>query len=892
MTKKVLFSILAILLFTTIYSQKSYWNSASKENLATLEKVDRASVPSRFLTFSLDNQAFRAQLSQAPLSGDSNVIVQFPDAEGKMGRFKMYQSEVMHPDLAAKYPDIKTYIGQGIDDASASIHVSTTIFGVHAMTLSGKAITAYIDPYTKDLNNYIVYSKDQLVSNRSFSCNVLKTEGALEPGLSINGANLQKATDGKFRTYRLAMACTTEYAIYHLNAAGIVPAAPLIQKKLAVLAAMNVSMARINGVYMRDMSLKMQLVGNNDLIIFVTSDNFSNNSAGALINESQTVIDAVIGSANYDIGHTVSTGGGGLAQLGSVCITGAKASGITGSPAPVGDAYDIDFVAHEIGHQFGANHTFSGDASNCGGNRNNSTAVEPGSGTTIMAYAGLCSPQDVAAHSDDHFHAVSLAEMFNHITGSGNCVPGVANGNFTPVIPALSNYTIPNGTAFKLTAPTVTDANNDVLTYCWEQNNGTFVSSPVPSATSTTGSNFRSYSPTTSLTRYFPKFSDVLASNLASPYEMIPTVARTMAFTLTVRDNRTPNGGQTEKKEMTLTFASGAPFAITSQNVDGIAWLPNTQQTITWTTGGVSLPVTTAVKISLSTDGGQTFPTVLAASTANDGSETISVPAILGQYCRIMIEPLNNIYYAINSKPFSVGYSCNTATSTPNLPVADGTGANAGGAIASTTLNVTNAQTISNMKVSFASNHTWVGDMVVKLQHGTGTQVTLWNRTCNNPQNSGINVVFQDGSPAIVCATPVTGTYSPVNPLSVFNGESTSGAWTLTVQDFYNGDTGSITTFGLDFGCVSLANESFELDNLSVYPNPNRGNFTVKFNSTTQNKVGITIHDMQGRRIFDNNFDNTGLFSQNIQLDNAQTGVYLVTVRDGDRKEVKRIVIE
>jgi hypothetical protein len=231
-------------------------------------------------------------------------------------------------------------------------------------------------------------------------------------------------------------------------------------------------------------------------------------------------------------------------------------------------------------------------------------------------------------HSDDHFHAVSLAEMFAHITGTGNCVAGVANGNSVPVIPTLTNYTIPNGTAFKLTAPTVTDANGDALTYCWEQNNGTFVSSPIPSATSTTGSNFRSYPPTTSLTRFFPKYSDVLAANLTPSWEMVPTVARTMKFTLTVRDNRTPNGGQTAKQDMTLTFASGTPFAITSQNTDGISWMSNTQQTITWTTGGTSVPATTAVKISLSTDGGLTFPTVLVASTANDGTETITVPAV------------------------------------------------------------------------------------------------------------------------------------------------------------------------------------------------------------------------------------------------------------------------
>ena len=890
MTKKLLVTFLTIFLFANSYSQKNLWTSVSKERLSSLEKLKRDSNPTEFLVYSLDVQAIKSQLQQAPLEGVSNVIIQFPGANGKMTSFKMYQSEVMHPDLAARYQDIKTYVGQGIEDPSAAIHISTTIFGLHAMTLSGKATTAYIDPYTTDLNNYIVYSKEKLISARSFTCGFEKGEGSVDSGLSISSGNLQKASDGLFRTYRLAMACTIEYAAFHITAAGLT-AGTTAQKKAAVLAAMVASMARINGVYKRDMSLTMQLVANNDLVIFVTTDTFSNTAPNTLINQSQSVIDATIGTANYDIGHTVSTGGGGLAQGGCVCIEGSKASGITGTPAPVGDAFDIDFVAHEIGHQFGANHTFSGDGGNCLGNRNNLTAVEPGSGTTIMAYAGLCSPQDVATNSDDHFHAVSLAEMFAHITNNGNCVTGVANGNSAPVIPILLNYTIPNGTAFKLTAPTVTDANNDALTYCWEQNNS-YGSSPIPLATSTSGPNFRSYPPTTSLTRYFPKFSDVLASNLSSPWEMIPTVSRTMKFTLTVRDNQTPNGGQTAKKDMTLMFASGIPFAVTSQNVDGISWLPNTQQTITWTIGGTTFPVTTSVKISLSTDGGLTFPTVLAASTANDGSETISVPAISGQYCRILIEPLNNIFYAINSKAFAVGYNCNSVLTNPNVLIADGLAANSAGATATATINVTNAQTISNMKVNFSTNHSWVGDLVVKLQHGTGTQITLWNRTCNNPQNSGVNVIFQDGSPAIVCASPIQGTYSPVGTLSSFNGESSVGVWTLTATDNYNGDTGSITTFGVDFGCAPLSINSYDLDNLSVYPNPNKGNFTVKFNSVSENKVGITVHDMRGRIIFDNSYDNTGLFSQNIQLDQAQSGVYLVTVKEGDRKEVKRIVIE
>jgi subtilisin-like proprotein convertase family protein len=647
-------------------------------------------------------------------------------------------------------------------------------------------------------------------------------------------------------------------------------------------------------VYEKDMSLTMQLVPNNDLIIFITSDNFSNDDAGALINESQTVIDATIGNANYDIGHTVSTGGGGLAQLNSPC-TNNKARGITGSPAPVGDAFDIDYVAHEMGHQFGAQHTFN---NSCGGNRNAPTAVEPGSGSTIMGYAGICAP-DVQSNSDDHFHAVSIAQMSAFVAGTGGtCSTNVANNNAAPVVLAGPNYTIPTGTAFVLRG-SATDANGDALTYTWEQlDPQTFQVTQPPTPTNTGGPNFRSNSPTASPDRYMPNLASVMNNNLTPAWEVVTNVARTMNFALTVRDNRMPNGGQTGRDDVAITTVATGPFRVTSQNTDNISWTQNTTQTITWDVAGTTANgINTAlVNIKLTSDNGQTW-TTLVANTPNDGSQTITVPNIAAPFNRIMVESVGNIFYAVNSKPIAIGYTvstvCNTYSNTTPMAVPDGTGPNVAGPTATSTINVPAANTISDVNVTINGTHTYFWDLVTRVTHPDGTSARMLNRNCNNA-STGFNILFNDGAPAIACSATVNGTYSPADALSVFNGKPTNGNWTLVVNDFYNGDAGTINSWSMEICATvaTMATPNFGLAEFSVYPNPNNGAFTVQFNSDSTNDVSISVHDIRGRSLFTKTYANTGLFVQNIALDKVQSGVYLVTVQDGDKKDVKRIVVQ
>src|SRR5690606_18469257 len=320
------------------------------------------------------------------------------------------ESPVMSPELAAQFPEIKTYAGQGIDDGTANVRFDVTPQGFHASVFSAYG-NFYIDPYSKnDVTNYISYYKNDLDNRHEFNCEVTEFKKPDE-----NLLDNPSSIGDQLRTYRLALACTGEYATYH---GGTIP---------SVLAAMTTSVNRLNQVYENDFAVRLILIPNNTDIIFLNAgtDPYTNNNGSAMLGQNQTTCDNIIGSANYDIGHVYSTGGGGIAGLNVVCLNGQKARGVTGSFAPIGDPFVIDYVAHEMGHQFGGNHT----QNNTGCNAFPPAAYEPGSASTIMGYAGVCSPS-LQNNSDPYFHVHSLIEMGGFISGAGGtCAITTSTGN-------------------------------------------------------------------------------------------------------------------------------------------------------------------------------------------------------------------------------------------------------------------------------------------------------------------------------------------------------------------------------------------------------------------------------------------------------------------------------
>ncbi|MEQ1675414.1 MAG: reprolysin-like metallopeptidase [Chitinophagaceae bacterium] len=670
--------VLFVLSFTLVYtvSAQDYWSlHTDAARIATDKAVARLSFPTSFKLFDLNVAPLRQELFSVTGNHTSrhSAVISLPNADGQIEQFAVVEASNFEPALQAQFPEIRAFSGTGITDPSATLKLSISPQGIQTMVFRAEKPNEFIEAYSQDRTVYAVFKYQRQPGQLPWKCST--PDAALASGLNSQVANtgITARSGGDLKTMRLAQSCNGEYA----NFFGATSAAQVS----LVLAAFNATLTRCNGVYEKDLALHLNLIANTTSVIYYNpaTDPYST-TLSQWNAQLQSTLTSVIGEANYDIGHMfgASGGGGNAGCIGCVCVNGSKGSGIT-SPndgIPQGDNFDIDYVAHEVGHQLGGNHTFSMSNEGTGMNK------EPGSGITIMGYAGITA-QDLAPHSIAFFHQATIAQIqANLATKTCPVTTSITANNATPVVDAGVNYTIPISTPFALTGA-ATDANTgDVLTYSWEQNDNASASqtgaSSVASATKATGPNWISFSPTTSPTRLFPKLSTILAGALVSGplaggdaganTEALSSVSRTLNFRLTVRDNAPfstspASVGQTQFDDMIVTVSNtSGPFAVTAPNT-AVSWAGNSSQTVTWSVANTTAaPVSCAnVRISVSTDGGNTF-TTLVASTPNDGTESVTIPNTPSTTARVKIEAVGNIFFDISNTNFTItaGSSCGT----------------------------------------------------------------------------------------------------------------------------------------------------------------------------------------------------------------------------------------
>jgi hypothetical protein len=652
--RKFIVLLFAIAFSLTLWGQnRNFWKPVTESSLDKNVFLERKR-PSDFRLFQLEAVALKADLGNVPsekgVSAErSSFILSIPDPDGNILDYKVVEAPVMDPVLAAKYPGIRSFAGKAVNKINGSIRFDLTPLGFHAVVNIPDRPTFYIDPVDLANNTYIVVSRTAIGPLPKFDCFTEDENGNIS--YRGNGIAAKNADDATLRIYRLAMTSSGEYSQRWLD--GTEPDnATRIGK---VLAAMNTNLIRVNAIMERDFGVRLVLIANNDDIIYLdaSTDPFTSTNSDDLNDMTEGVMNSEIGAANYDIGHLVHEVGdyGKAGCIGCVCsVDDTKGRGFTSrSNWMSGNGFEEYILVHEMGHQFDANHTFTHD------DDNDVAQIEPGSGSTLMSYAGITGANtDIQPLMDDYFHAISIQQATDYIK-SQTCNTGGATGNNTPTADAGANYVIPKSTPFKLTGSGTDGDGEDPLTFVWEQmdNLTSALDFPwLPATTHTYGPEFRSVLPSSSTSRTFPALPSILDGTNTNKWEKLPSVARDLNFRFTVRDNH-GGGGNNNSDDMVVTIDDETgPFTVTSPN-SNVSWCPGTH-TVTWDANG-SEKLAENVNILLSTDGGLSFPVTLAANTPNDGSQSVTISCTYSNTARIKVEAVGNIFFDISNTNFSIG---------------------------------------------------------------------------------------------------------------------------------------------------------------------------------------------------------------------------------------------
>lgn len=592
-------------------------------------------------TLSLNEQGLQRLL----INSGSEPTLSLPLPTGGFVEVQLIPVETLSPVVAAQFPDWQTWQIKGLDEQVASGRAELTALGFNAMLVMQNGDTLFIDPTTATTAAERSYRSLSKQSNaglfkNNFQCSTHEAETA---EAHPEAAPMVAAWAGEdLKTYDIAIAATGEYTQYHGGS------------KTAALSAITTTINRMNEIYQRDLSIKLRLVSGVTTIYTDAATDPYSSSSSTLLKENQTALDNMIGSENYDVGHLFTTGDGGVAVVEGACRNSYKAQGVSGWDSPTGDIFAIDYVAHEVGHQFGATHSFNADSGSCSGaNRIAKTAYEPGSGSTIMSYAGICSPNNLQAHSDAMFHSGSIRQITTYTQSStgATCADSSSLSNANPIVNAGQDYSIPASTPFTLTG-SATDSNNDSLTYSWEQVDiGTASKVDID-----TGNNalVRTQLPSSSTSRTIPRLSDLLSASHTYG-ETLSSQTRHMNFRLQVRDGK---GGIGADEMIVKVQDTGAAFEVTAPK--NMALTAGSNLNVTWNVAKTDqAPISCSnVDIALnmtSTTINENFQTLLS-NTPNDGAATVTLPSTLGTKNTIRVKCSTNIFFALSDvSPTSAG---------------------------------------------------------------------------------------------------------------------------------------------------------------------------------------------------------------------------------------------
>lgn len=627
---------------TTLLAQQTLWADLDKDQVS-LPKEPHLQ-PKQYRVLSLDLDGMRTLLSQSGMEfilNSQKLQIQLPAPDGTWLRFEIVEAPIMPNPLAAKFPLIHTYKGWSVGKDASIIRLDITTQGFHAMVFGSDGLTI-IEPANRfTTTEYISYYSSELPFPQHMLGNWCGTVDEVAEEVELNTAGtFSRMLGSHIKELRLALVADFRYTNYHGGTIG-------------AMSAMNTIINQVNALMERDLAIKLTLIPNNDTLIIANSSDdpfsFPGNVDPLTLEENDAYIDQRIGSSNYDIGHVFTrraSGALGIATLRSIC-TSFKGRGCSGGQPPIGTSF-YNTVAHELGHQLGSPHTFNSNTGGCFDNRSNVTAYEPGSGSTIMSYPGLCAPQNLQSSPNNYYHNATIELVFD-VAHSRNCGDSIITGNQEPSVSAgMGGMFIPASTPFELTG-TGSDPDGNSLLYCWEQ----FDLGPSGHPNSPVGSApiFRSFLPSSSPSRTFPQISD-LVNNVQTRGEILPSYQRSLTFRLTVRDNF---GGVNWDEMSFNVWGTAGPFLVTTPNTS-TTWIAETPQTVTWNVANTDAqPVNCqTVDILLSTDGGFTYPTVLATDIPNNGFATIQVPNTSSSTCRIRIQAHNNIFFDISNEDFEI----------------------------------------------------------------------------------------------------------------------------------------------------------------------------------------------------------------------------------------------